>query len=264
MSARHGENAGTGAPRATGYFAEAQGPLHILVFLLPLLLVYELGALLYLSGGDGPPKNIAAWSMLARFFEMFGAFGFHLPAALLVTVLLLWHVLLRDPWRVRPLVLVGMAMEACLWTVPLTILLIVLQSVLGGEGTPAAARVMAQAGDSGTLRDLPWQARLTISAGAGLYEELLFRMIAITALHAVLVDVLRLSDRVGGAIAVVVSAGAFAAYHLPPGGTGVGLGWLSPYFVAGVYFGALYLVRGFGLVVGVHFLYDVVVLLRFG
>jgi membrane protease YdiL (CAAX protease family) len=173
-------------------------------------------------------------------------------------------VLLRDPWRVRPLVLVGMAMEACLWTVPLTILLIVLQSVLGGEGTPAAARVMAQAGDSGTLRDLPWQARLTISAGAGLYEELLFRMIAITALHAVLVDVLRLSDRVGGAIAVVVSAGAFAAYHLPPGGTGVGLGWLSPYFVAGVYFGALYLVRGFGLVVGVHFLYDVVVLLRFG
>ena len=301
MSARDRGQVADGAPRPAGYFAEAQRPLHILAFLLPLLLAYELGALLYLSGGDGAPRTIAAWGMLARFFEMFGAFGFHLPAALLVTVLVIWHVLQRDPWRVRTPVLAGMAMEACLWTVPLTILLIVLQSVVGREGSPPAAAVVVQAGDAEALRSLPWQARLTISAGAGLYEELLFRMIGIAAVHAVLVDVMRLSNRVGGTVAVAVSAGAFALYHIRAGGpavglwgrvvvwglaTGgggpgagagaaapfalyhiraggpaVGLWWLLPYFVAGVYFGVLYLTRGFGLVVGVHFLYDVVALL---
>lgn len=241
-----------------GYFAQARKPLHILVFLLPLLVAYELGAILYLSGDGGQPTTIAAWGMLARFFEMFGVFGYHLPATLLVTVLLVWHFLEHDPWTVRVPVLVGMAMEACLWTVPLTILLIVLQSVLSAGGSLPA---QAQAGGTATLHALPWQAKLTISAGAGLYEELLFRMIAIAAIHAVLVDVMRLSNWAGGVVAVVVSAGAFALYHVHTGGPAVGLAWLVPYFVAGLYFGGLYLARGFGLVVAVHFLYDVVALM---
>ena len=244
-----------------GYFADAQRPLHILVFLLPLLIAYELGALLFLSGNDGQLNTIAAWGMLARFFEMFGAFGFHLPAALLVTVLLLWHVLQKDPWTIRLPVLAGMAMEACLWTVPLTILLILLQSVTGGEG---GAPPQVQVASPEMLRDLPWQSRLTISAGAGLYEELLFRMIGIAAVHAVLVDLMRLSNRVGGTVAVVVSAGAFAIYHFQSGQPSNGWPELVPYFVAGLYFGGLYLMRGFGLVVAVHFVYDVVALLASG
>lgn len=259
MNGRTEEKPGAVPTRASAYFSEAQRPLHILVFLVPLLVAYELGALLYLSGGDGQPKTIAAWGMLARFFELFGVFGFHLPAVLLVTVLVVWHLLQRDPWTVRAPVLIGMAMEACVWTVPLTILLIVLGRALAVEAIPAAAQVA----DPETLRSLPWQARLTISAGAGLYEELLFRMIAIAAAHALLVDVMRLPSWVGGAIAIVLSAGAFAVYHSQVGSS-AGLSALAPYFVAGVYFGVLYLVRGFGLVVAVHFLYDVLALLVSG
>ncbi len=250
------------APRAEGYFAEVQRPLPILIFLLPMLIAYELGAFLYLSGGQDQQTTIAAWGMLARFFEMFGVVGFHLPGVLLITVLLIWHVLQHDPWRVHLSVLVGMAMEACVWTVPLTILLIVLQSVLIGDSAPPAA---AQVADAAGLRDLPWQARLTISAGAGLYEELLFRMIAIAAVHALLVDIMRLPNRFGGGMAIVVSAVAFALYHNQAGGSEIGwAGAFVPYFVAGLYFGLLYVVRGFGLVVAVHFLYDVVALLVSG
>jgi len=150
---------------ARGYLSESQRPLSILVFLLPLLAAYELGAWLYLSGGEHGPTTIAAWGMLARFFETFGVIGIHLPALLLVTVLLVWHMLVRERWRVRPMVLVGMAMEACVWTVPLTILLIVLQSALTGEAAPPVA---AQVTDPEGLRNLSWQTRLTISAGAGL------------------------------------------------------------------------------------------------
>jgi len=245
-----------------GYLAESQRPLSILVFLLPLLAAYELGAWLYLSGGEDGPTTIAAWGMLSRVFETFGVVGLHLPAVLLVTVLLVWHVLQREPWRVRPMVLIGMAMEACVWTVPLTILLIIVDSVLGGGGENAATALVQTGGGAG-LRELPWQARLTISAGAGLYEELVFRMILIAAAHTLLVDVLRLSNRTGGVIAVLVSAIAFALYH-QQAGAGGGLAWALPYLVAGLYFGVLYLARGFGLVVVVHFLYDVVALLVSG
>lgn len=249
---------------ARGYVSESQRPLSILVFLLPLLAAYELGAWLYLSVGERGPTTIAAWGMLARFFEAFGVIGIHLPALLLVTVLLVWHLLVGERWRVRPMVLVGMGMEACVWTVPLTILLIVVESVLdGGSGAGVGRELVQVEGGGGGLRELPWQARLTISAGAGLYEEMLFRMILIAAAHTLLVDVLRLSDWFGGAIAVVVSAVAFALYH-QQSGAGGGLGWVLPYFVAGVYFGGLYLGRGFGLVVAVHFLYDVVALLVSG
>ncbi len=96
---------------------------------------------------------------------------------------------------------------------------------------------------------------------------MLFRMILIAAAHTVLVDLLRLSNWVGGTIAVVVSAMAFALYHQQAGAGAVGgsgFGWVLPYFVAGLYFGGLYLARGFGLVVAVHFLYDVVALLVSG
>lgn len=248
--------------RSEGYFAEVQRPLNILVFLLPMLFAYEIGAFFYLSGSDGQPSTIAAWGILARFFEMFGVVGLHLPGVLLITVLLIWHVLERDPWRVRLSVLVGMAMEACVWTVPLTILLIVLQSALTGEANPPVA---AQVADPEGLRNLSWQTRLTISAGAGLYEELLFRMIAIAAIHALLVDIMRLSSWVGGVVAIFISAAAFALYHNQTGSSGISGIWsLMPYFVAGVYFGLLYVVRGFGLVVAVHFLYDVVALLLSG
>ncbi|HZW09755.1 MAG TPA: CPBP family intramembrane glutamic endopeptidase [Phycisphaerales bacterium] len=239
-----------------GYLAISQRPLHILVFLAPALLAYELGATLYLTGEDGQPKTIAAWGMLARIFEAFGVVGLHLPAILLVTVLIIWHMLQRDRWTLHFPVLGGMAMEAFVWTIPLTILAMLLAGDQGGA--PAAARVQT---DADALLSLPWQARLTISAGAGLYEELLFRMIVIAAAHAVLVDVVRLPEWLGGLLAVVISAGAFAIYHrVPLGGSAEAAGVFAFYFGAGLYFGTLYLLRGFGIVVAVHMLYDILAL----
>jgi membrane protease YdiL (CAAX protease family) len=194
--------------------------------------------------------------MLARVFEAFGVVGLHLPAILLVTVLLIWHVLQRDRWTLHLPVLGGMAMEAFVWTIPLTILAM----LLAGEQGAAPAAVQAQPTGGGLL-SLPWQARLTISAGAGLYEELLFRMIVIAAAHAVLVDVVRLPEWLGGLLAVVISAAAFALYHrVPLAGSPGAVGVVAFYFGAGLYFGTLYLLRGFGIVVAVHMLYDILAL----
>lgn len=244
------------APGPQTYAQLSQRPLHILVFLLPVLVAYELGAMLYLTGDDGQTKTIAAWGMLARVFETFGVFGLHLPAALLVTVLLIWHLLQRDPWTLRLPVLAGMTMESFVWTVPLTILAMLL------AGQPDAPPPAAQAEG---LFSLPWQARLTISAGAGLYEELLFRMILIAAAHAVLADVVRVPSWLAGVLAVGLSAAAFALYHRAPGSMEAASLWtMTFYFGAGLYFGTLYLLRGFGIVVAVHMLYDILALVVIG
>ncbi|MFG0282927.1 MAG: CPBP family intramembrane glutamic endopeptidase [Phycisphaerales bacterium JB039] len=235
------------------YAQASRSPLHILVLLAPLVVAYEIGSALYLSGADGAPaETIRATRMLSRFFEAFGAAGLYLPGVALVTVLLIWHLLERRPWRIRPAVIGLMAVETLGWTVAL----LVLQALISAAVGPAPLLALAAAQD---LAAQPWQARLTLSIGAGIYEELLFRMILIAGLHFAIVDVARLGETAGRIGAVGISAVAFALYH-DLSGSDLSAQFFA-YFAAGVFFGALYLGRGFGLVVATHALYDVAVLL---
>jgi membrane protease YdiL (CAAX protease family) len=92
-------------------------------------------------------------------------------------------------------------------------------------------------------------------------------MIGIAILHALFVDLVRMSDKWGTILSVAVSAAAFAVYH-DVRGPGQGIDWPKAIslLVAGGYFGFVYVSRGFGVVVAVHALYDllVLVLLRRG
>ncbi len=246
---------GTARSGIEPYAEASKSPLHVLVFLLPLVIAYEIGSALYLSGAHGAPaETIRATKILSRFFEAFGAAGLYLPGVALVAVLLIWHMLEKRPWRIRPPVIALMAAETLGWTVALLVLQALISAAVGPAPLLAAAASSAQ-----DLASQPWQARLTLSIGAGIYEELLFRMILIAAIHFVVVDALRLGETAGRIGAVTLSAIAFALYHDLSGGDLSAL--VLAYFAAGVFFGALYLARGFGLVVATHALYDVAVLL---
>jgi len=231
-------------------------PLHMLAFLAPLVVLYELGSIRYLTTSEaGERQTILAERLLGEFFELFGAVGLMLPGAALLTVLLIWHVLLGDRWRIRPGVLGGMALESFAWTMPL----LVLAAVHSG----AAERVAAAAAPdpAAGLASLEWQARLTIAIGAGLYEEMLFRLVLIALLHTVFADLLRFGQGIAAALAVAGAAVAFGLYHdttLPTGGTD----WPKLLFLtaAGGYLGAVYILRGFGIVAGTHAVYDIMVL----
>lgn len=229
-----------------GYFELSRRPLHILALLLPLIVAYEIGSARY------PAENIRAHSVLLGFFQDFGIAGRFLPGLAMVTVLLVWQVLSNDRWRLRPLVLAGMLAESLVWSIPLMVMLALLYKT---GASPAAAA------DGPQLADLPWQARLTISMGAGLYEELLFRMIGVVALHMVLVDLGRMNERLGTVLSVLLAAAAFAAFHdvIDSHGHLQVLLALQLMF-AGSYFGFLFVTRGFGIAVMVHVLYDVFVL----
>lgn len=239
------------APPADGYWSLSTRPLHVLIFLLPLIVLYELGSILYLSDPSrGVIETVAARNILSGFFETFGVATFYLPGIAMLVVLLLWHVLVRDRWTVDLRVLAGMAMESVLWMLPL----LVLGKLMAPQSVPAAM-------SADDLHTLGVGARVTLSVGAGIYEELLFRLIIIAAAHFILVDVARLKPTLGFVIAAIVSAAAFAGYHDIRGPEGQILWPLAGfYFVAGMYFAGLYILRGFGLVVATHALYDIVVL----
>jgi membrane protease YdiL (CAAX protease family) len=248
------------ASNAQGYLELSRKPLHILLFLAPLIVLYEAGSSRYLSSSNGFIETIRAQSIMLGFFQDFGIAGRFLPGIAIATVLAIWHVLAGDRLRIRPWVLPVMVLESLAWMIPLLVL-VTLVSETGRSGHAAAiSPAAAMPGDD--LTQLPWQARATISIGAGLYEELLFRMIGIAALHMVLVDLGRLSHRTGSIIAVLLTAAAFAAYHDPIGTDGA-IQWPRAIQLtcAGAYFGWVYLSRGFGIVVAVHALYDIFALI---
>lgn len=242
----------------TPYLVTSRQPLQILAFLLPLIIAYEVGLAFLLRSQEGVLTNKAHETLL-QFFDVFGipaTGGLYLGGAAIVVVLLVWQVLSRDPWRIDAPVIGYMAAEALALTIPL----IVLGLVLGDR--PETAMTWGSEAPAPDLATLDIWSRLAISIGAGLYEELLFRMMLIAVVHTLLVDVGKMSSPLGALIAIFISAVAFMWYHPlaeAPGVPGISLQKALFYFLAGLYFGGVFYVRGFGIVVGVHVFYDVIV-----
>jgi hypothetical protein len=253
MITRSSEPGSIGLPRPVqrGYLGLSARPLHILVFLIPIIVASELGVLGV--GGENIGDKLVAHRMLVRFFELFGVLGLHLPVLALVVALIVQHILSKDRWRIEPIVPAAMVVESAFLTGPLLILVLLLQ-----PGTPAAAALQSEPGL------LNPKSGILLALGAGLYEEMLFRLVVITAVHFVAADLLRVPDAAAKVIAIAVSAAMFAMHHDTglPAAMGGGTDWrlFSFYVLAGIYFGVLFLGRGLGIAVGVHACYDLLVL----
>ena len=105
-------------------------------------------------------------------------------------------------------------------------------------------------------------ARLTLSLGAGLYEELLFRVVIVALLANGFRLVFGASRLWSGVAATVLGALLFSAFHyIGPLGEPLRLESFVFRTLAGLAFSGLYLTRGFGITAWTHALYDVAVLL---
>jgi hypothetical protein len=230
-----------GPPEALSYRALSRTPLTSLVFTLPLVLAYEGGVLLL---GRGAPRNGAdVWLRQALDGLGFGAY-FLLPA-LTVLGLLAWHHVEHDRWHFSPGVLLGMAGESLLWA-----LLLVALARLQERLWPLAVATAA------------WEdvaTRLVGFCGAGLYEEVLFRLLMLPAAAWAL---RRLGASRGAALAgaILLTSTLFSAAHYvgPLGDV------FEPYsftfrVIAGIFFALVFLGRGFGIAAGTHAVYDMLV-----
>lgn len=232
-------------PERISYFQDARRPLHSLFFLLPLIIAYEIGAA-YVgpTSALGQKDLVIAYHLMQLFFSVLGATGIFLPGFLIIAILLITHVLSAQPWKVRFTTLMAMTGESLLWTLPLFVLNRFVRYAATASG----------AGLTGYWEDV------VISTGAGVYEELIFRLILVTALMILMEDVLKVRHRRAAFWAVFIAALLFAAHHHPPiGSEAYDFGRFAFRTLAGVYLGTLYLFRGYGITAGCHAIYNVIV-----
>jgi membrane protease YdiL (CAAX protease family) len=230
---------------AAGYWRESRRPLVSLVFITPLLIVYEIGILA--MGTEAARNGVDVW--LRTLLEWIGFGQYFLLPALTVCILLAWQYASREPWRVSAGVLYGMAMECVLLAVCLRLILQFQTALLsiGSPGEPLALSVSSSLGASITF------------LGAGIYEELLFRLILLTGAIWTL-HYFGLTPRASTLAAVFITSLLFSiAHYVGPYGEPFDLFGFSFRFVAGVFFCVLFVFRGFGIAAGAHAGYDILV-----
>lgn len=229
------------------YWRQSRLPLASLAFVAPLLVAYELGMLV--AGPQALRNGADVW--LRQLLDLLGLSQYFLLPALTAGILLAWHHTTGERWRVSPPVLYGMAAES----LALALCLVVIARAQGGLFSAAEAPAVTAA-----VGDAPgFFARLVLYVGAGIYEELLFRLI--------LLSLLAWAARASGAsrgqsfaAAIVVTSVLFSlAHYVGPHGDEVRLASFAFRTLAGAFFGMLFAIRGFGIAVGAHAGYDILV-----
>jgi len=236
------------AAKATrDYWEESRRPLASLYFVLPLLIFYEVGVLL--MGPDSLRNGADVWLRTLLNWIGFGEY-FLLPALTIVT-LLGWHHLTGRSWKVHVTVIYGMAAESILLAVALLLFAHLQMQLLSGEML-----------DTLFIREQIRRSvmnRLVLYIGAGIYEELLFRLLLFSAI----LGVVRFAGGKPAAqlwIALIASSLLFAlAHYVGHYGDPFDLHSFSFRAIAGAFFALLFYYRGFGIAAGTHALYDVLV-----
>lgn len=263
------------SPRVRRYLADTRRPLVSLIFAAPLLIVYEAGVIAFphaaRNGADVWMRNT---------LDAMGLGGYCLLPALTIGLLLAWHHTTHQPWRLPRWVLSGMFLESLLLGVLLLFAAHATTDWIQANPTaetlasfqasePRVCQIAPQGvGDNARL----WIAKPAASrmiaraveyVGAGIYEEVLFRLLLLPMVLAFLATAIsRKHLRVG--LAVGATSFLFAAaHHVGAHGEQFSTGVFLFRFLAGVFFAMLFLRRGFGIAIGTHAVYDLIAGLGF-
>jgi hypothetical protein len=209
-------------------------PLEALVFLLPLIVIYEIVSIT--RGQD----RVIAFDLLRRFFELFGHVGMWAPGLAVIAILLATHVASGEKWAIRWSRVAWMYVEVVALATPLLVL-------------NWTVRLTVEPDIPGGLIE-----DIGMGIGAGVYEELVFRLLLISFVVMLGEDLLRLGRTSVTATAIALSSLAFAAHHHHP----IGVEPFEPTAfafraVAGAYLAIIFWYRGYGSAAGCHAAYNV-------
>ena len=222
---------------------------------MPLLVLYELAAFALAGDAVSGVRNGADVLLKSLFLTLGGRQGLLLFNALLLGgfAAFVWRDMRRSGGRLVPGVFAGMMAESVVGGLVFGIVAGSITAILLG-GIPHLA--LAQ------MSSLSLPTQLTISLGAGIYEELLFRVLLVGALVLLARRMFGWKPLAAGVFATLLGAFLFSAFHyIGPYGDPFRLDSFVYRAVGGVFFSALYLLRGFGITAWTHALYDVFVLL---
>ena len=241
------------------YWAASRAPRYSLIFALPLFLLYEaLAAVLSGTPGAVGVRNAADVALKTPFLIFSGARGSLAFFATVIATFIFFVArdLTRTRDRLQPRTFAMMFGESAVLALLLGIVVgTITQRLLGG-----LSALSAQAGAS-PLESLGMGTKLMLALGAGLYEEILFRVLLVGGLAAGFAWLLGGRTWLTSTIAAVLGALIFSAFHyIGEYGDQFTLASFTYRTIAGLAFSGLYLVRGFGITAWTHALYDVYVM----
>jgi hypothetical protein len=239
--------------RPVSYWTATRRPFPSLLLVAPLVFTYE-WAVIWLGGSTPGRLRTGADTWMRHGLGSLGLDDRWLLPLLLVVILLGWQVVSYRDWRFSPGILAGMAVESLVWAVMLVGISRLIDagfSYLEDRGTGVLAVAPVQ--------ETRFVASLIGYVGAGVYEETLFRLILVPVFFGVL-RVLQAPQILASTLAVTGSALLFALAH-HAGVPGEPFTWFAFIFrwMAGVFFAWVFVLRGFGVAVGTHVIYDILV-----
>ena len=258
------------------YWQSARRPFAALLFLLPILGIYEFG-IMSVGTESSVPRNGADHWMRSWLIEAGFAYHWVLPV-LVVVSLLAWHLSAGDRWCCSLDTLGGMLGESLLFAVLLILCGQILSATFRRNGLPTASIFSLAAGaapvEAATSNGI--MPRVVSFLGAGIYEEVMFRLMAIPVCFYLLRAVL-VPRAIAAGTAILMTTFLFAlAHYLGPDASSLSLAtavdaawnvadneslWYGFTFrlTAGLCFSLLFVTRGFGITVGSHAIYDILV-----
>ena len=220
-------------------------------------------ALIHLAGRHHETAGV--FSLIEQFLQMIGE-GAEVFLWIVLSVSFLWSMgrisILRLRWQG------GAALsflEGGLWgfLLKLTLTSVATSGILAPLalhlGSPGSSQIL--------VNDIPWES-LSLAAGAGLYEEVLFRALLMSALYAALFPLLSRMHSAAWArgvafiFALTVSSGIFAFAHAWGDPKALMAGQFIFRLFAGVLLGILFAWRGLAVTAYAHAAYDAQVLLN--
>jgi len=235
------------------YYFESKRALVCLLFLLPLMAWYEFGkfVLPWLSDGAQPnPGLVEGWLM-----ALVGQAGFALAGmvpVLTTGILLMLHHRRKRDAPIRPTVFFSMAIEI----IGISLLLFLFGDAILLFAEGQQPRPLVHLFDF--FRTPQWHAVLLESLGAGLQEELIFRLILFNFASIWLAKTIGDELVAVTMVAIFVSV-LFAAAHcdfMNPDASPFRASTFLFRFFASLVLCVLFRFRGFAIAVGVHFGFD--------
>ncbi|MDZ7758334.1 CPBP family intramembrane glutamic endopeptidase [Rhodohalobacter sp.] len=231
------------------YFIQTNGLLYSYLISIPLLLLYEILILI-----SQPRGNIARISVDVWFKSFFTYFGWDAISTTLIAAAIIGGIIVykkRDELKsVRKNYFLLMIGEAAFYAI---LVAIIVSSVVDF--------ILLQSAN-GLTADFNKLQLIALSLGAGLYEELFFRVILVSFLIFVFDKIFKNKNYSTG-VSIVAAALIFSGVHYV--GDFADSWLLSSFlfrFLFGLALNLIYVIRGFGLAAWTHAIYDLIVVIN--
>ena len=272
------------------YFERTSRPIYAIIFLLPFIVFYEIGTFRINTNVLNQSRiRVVAFVWMQSLLELLGfsgKFAWIAPPLAVLVILVALQITSGKQWRFWLGDILPMVAECILLAVPLIVLTLFLSTSSGSQtntagddavsvSLPAASLpsdsvetygpLSLASGNGNNMTSRPLLANIITGIGAGIYEELVFRLILICLLMLLFQDALKLTHANSVVLSILISAALFSAHHHIDFFSGR-LNAVDPFNVtkfvfrtiAGIYFAALFAFRGFGITAGTHAFYNII------